>query len=435
MVRLKMVQKLINSLSLAAKFRIAFGALLGLIIVTALTGFISLNAVQRRADEAINISNEIQRVVLEMDAGLKNARRLEREFFIRYPTMGFEAASENYANASYSQVDEVIALSGALKGLIANSNVNVSLQERNVDLNFFLSAAARYKETFNEAVALAEQLAGKDTGAEVRLERQSEILLGTLESTREPELVLLFRAMQSHAKDYLLARQRPNMQLAFNIADELRDAIQNNENLSEVDKDLSISHLDSYLSIANEILDLDVEIRSRFTEFDVQVEAVDPIAEELVVLADEQVKTAQNQIAQTSRSATILLIVSLILSVILSIGVGYLFHNDITANVIKLTDAAAAVEKDIFEPAALDGLVVRNDDLGRLARVFQKMAREVRLREEKLKQQVTELKIALDETRQKKKVAEITDSQYFKDLQSEADALRNIISGASNKAE
>lgn len=40
--------------------------------------------------------------------------------------------------------------------------------------------------------------------------------------------------------------------------------------------------------------------------------------------------------------------------------------------------------------------------------------------------------IALDETRQKKKVAEITDSQYFKDLQSEADALRNIISGDSD---
>jgi nitrogen fixation/metabolism regulation signal transduction histidine kinase len=91
--------------------------------------------------------------------------------------------------------------------------------------------------------------------------------------------------------------------------------------------------------------------------------------------------------------------------------------------------AAAEVEEGKFEPASLDGLAKRDDALGQLARVFQKMAREVRLREEKLKQQVTELKIALDESRQKKKVAEITDSQFFKDLQSEADALRSIISG------
>lgn len=97
--------------------------------------------------------------------------------------------------------------------------------------------------------------------------------------------------------------------------------------------------------------------------------------------------------------------------------------------------AAAEVEEGIFEPASLDRLAERDDALGQLARVFQKMAREVRLREEKLRQQVMELKIALDETHQKKKVAEITDSQYFKDLQSEADALRSIITGASDKTD
>jgi len=78
--------------------------------------------------------------------------------------------------------------------------------------------------------------------------------------------------------------------------------------------------------------------------------------------------------------------------------------------------AAAAVEENRFEPSTLDQLSKRDDALGQLARVFQKMAREVRLREEKLKQQVTELKIALDETRQKKKVAEITDTDYFRSL-------------------
>jgi hypothetical protein len=435
MIRLKIIQKLVNDLSIATKFFIAFGALLGLLLVSALTGFIALNAVEKRADEAINVSNEIQRVVLEMDAGLKNARRFEWEFFVRYPVVGFEPARDDYANANYAQIDKVIALSETLKSLIVRSNVSAALQDRNVDLNFFLSAAARYKESFNGAVGLAEQLAGKDTGAEARLERQSETLLNSLEATGEPELTLLFREMQSYTKDYLLTRQRPNMQLAFNTSDDLRDAIQNHSGLTAAKKDQAISELDSYLGIAKEILALDVEIRSHFTELDVQTAAIDPIAKELVILADEQVKMAQDQIAQTSRSATILLLISLILSVILSTSVGYLFHNDITANVLKLTVAATSVEENKFEPDSLDGLAVRNDDLGRLARVFQKMAREVRLREEKLKQQVTELKIALDETRQKKKVAEITDSQYFKDLQSEADALRNIISGTSDKQE
>ncbi len=433
MVKMNIIQSLLNRLSITTKFLIAYGALLGLIIVTAATGFFALGAVEKRADEAINISNEIQRVVLQMDAGLKNARRLEGEFFIRYPTVGFEVARENYANASNVQIDQVIASSETLKDLIANSNVSIALQERNVDLNFYLSAAARYKETFSEAVGLAEQLAAKDTGAEARLQKQSDLLLKSLLTSNDPDLVLLFREMQSYQKDYLLTRQRPNMQSAFNTADDLRNAIRSNEKLSEEERSLMTSYLDSYLDIANEILHLDVEIRSRFTEFDVQVEAVDPISKQLVVLADEQVQSAQNQIAQTSRYATILLIVALVLSVILSISIGYLFHNDITVNIIKLTAAAAAVEENKFELSSLDGLVVRKDDLGQMARVFQKMAREVRLREEKLKQQVKELKIVLDESRQKKKVAEITETEYFKSLQSEADALRNIISGATDK--
>lgn len=105
---------------------------------------------------------------------------------------------------------------------------------------------------------------------------------------------------------------------------------------------------------------------------------------------------------------------------------------DYLEQVKVVMSAAAEVEEGKFEPASLDGLAKRDDSLGQLARVFQKMAREVRLREEKLRKQVTELKIALDETRQNKKVAEITETDYFKTLRSEADSLRNIISGKTD---
>jgi len=91
--------------------------------------------------------------------------------------------------------------------------------------------------------------------------------------------------------------------------------------------------------------------------------------------------------------------------------------------------AAAEVEEGRFNPNSLNALATRDDALGQLARVFQKMAREVRLREDKLKRQVTELKIALDETRQKQRVAEITETDYFRSLQNEAEALRSMISG------
>jgi methyl-accepting chemotaxis protein len=108
---------------------------------------------------------------------------------------------------------------------------------------------------------------------------------------------------------------------------------------------------------------------------------------------------------------------------------------DYLEQVKVVMSAAAAVEENRYEPSSLDGLAKRDDALGQLARVFQKMAREVRLREEHLKQQVQELKIVLDESRQQQKVSEITETDYFKSLQREADALRGIISGGTNEQE
>lgn len=106
---------------------------------------------------------------------------------------------------------------------------------------------------------------------------------------------------------------------------------------------------------------------------------------------------------------------------------------DYLAQVQVVMRAAAAVEENRFEPSSLDALGQRSDALGQLARVFQEMAREVRLREEKLRQQVQELKIVLDEARQTRKVAEITETEYFKSLQSEAELLRSIVSGTTNQ--
>lgn len=98
-------------------------------------------------------------------------------------------------------------------------------------------------------------------------------------------------------------------------------------------------------------------------------------------------------------------------------------------NVAQLTDAAAAVENATYDAESLSSVVARGDALGNLARVFQRMAHQVRAREEKLKEQVQELRIEIDQARQAKKVSEITDSDYFKSLRGQADSLRQIIDG------
>ncbi len=103
---------------------------------------------------------------------------------------------------------------------------------------------------------------------------------------------------------------------------------------------------------------------------------------------------------------------------------------DYLRNVSRVTEAAAAVEAQTFDPQALADVADRTDALGQLARVFSRMASEIYAREQNLKRQVQELRIELDEARQARQVAEITDSEYFQQLESKAQDLRQIIDGA-----
>ena len=97
----------------------------------------------------------------------------------------------------------------------------------------------------------------------------------------------------------------------------------------------------------------------------------------------------------------------------------------------RVTAAAAAVEEGRFDLDELDEPAGRSDALGQLARVFQRMAREVRAREERLQQQLTELRIEIDEARQATKVAEVTETAYFRELRAQAAELRRTMGDSS----
>jgi two-component system, cell cycle response regulator len=97
--------------------------------------------------------------------------------------------------------------------------------------------------------------------------------------------------------------------------------------------------------------------------------------------------------------------------------------------VARLTAAAAAIEAEDFDPESLSELAERTDGLGQLTRLFQRMVREYHRREQQLKQQVRELRIEVDQTRQAQQVGKITGSDYFQELRSKAADLRELLEG------
>jgi len=106
--------------------------------------------------------------------------------------------------------------------------------------------------------------------------------------------------------------------------------------------------------------------------------------------------------------------------------VGIYLANQITNPLLRLTRAAELMEACRFtsDQAAELEMTTGHDEISLLGQVFGRMAREVLLREERLREQVQQLQIQIDETRRATQVAEITETEYFRNLRDRVRQLR-----------
>src|SRR5262245_9863808 len=108
------------------------------------------------------------------------------------------------------------------------------------------------------------------------------------------------------------------------------------------------------------------------------------------------------------------------------------FELDYLRGVETVTAAALALEAGSFTPDSLDEVGQRSDPLGNMARLFQRMGVEVAARERRLRAQVAQLVVAIDEDRKAAQVAEITESDYFQKLKARAKVLAARNSARTN---
>jgi HAMP domain-containing protein len=115
------------------------------------------------------------------------------------------------------------------------------------------------------------------------------------------------------------------------------------------------------------------------------------------------------------------------------VSINYLLKKRVIQPLKPMAQLAQTITKDtisVTEVRALDDskltqIYERTDELGQLGRVFQKMVREVYIREQLLAEQLQQLRVEIDQTKVIHQVAEIEESDYFQNLQKSAKEIRN----------
>jgi class 3 adenylate cyclase len=303
-------------LSIITKFALAFIALLLLIGIVALTGFVSLNAVQSEAKNAIDTGINMQSRVFEMDAALRNARRLERDFFLLWPTTGFSNANQEYVEKHRDEIGNVLHISSLLQERLTSKNASEALRATTPDLTDYRNNVEQYSQNFNEAVGLVSKLAIDDVGEIAQLEQNAELLSERFQLAAAPELMVLYQEMHSFEKEYLSTRQLSTMKSVYEAAKRLRDAINVSSKLDPLERVQALKDLDAYESVVREIVKLNEEILSKIRG-NVDVDAAG-VSQKLLGVANAEVERARLAIDRKIQTAKVLLVLAMVVALVVA---------------------------------------------------------------------------------------------------------------------
>lgn len=361
--------------SITVKFTLAFAGLLALIVVIAVIGYIALTLVRQQTEAAIVNSMEIQRLVLKMDSNLQRARIFERDFFARWPAIGFEEARNIYVEGNARHIQELGKVSEEFRqNASQRPQISDSLRNGINNLKLYISAVNRYVEIFHEAVESVAELAGSKGGVQTRLLQTSDTLGELLEHEGDESLLGLHREMKFLEKDYLISHDREIMRAIFKLARGMREEVSVSTALNSDTKSEARKSLNDYMTLADELSTLVVDIQSLFNELDLQANAVNPVSEKLVTAANDEIQLARGEIAKTAHFANVFWIAAVLISVVFAGLIALILNRSITRNILRLTRSARDLRTGNM---AVRADVDSEDELGQLAEAFNSMASQI----------------------------------------------------------
>jgi len=406
--------------SITVKHGAGIGLLVFLILIIASTGIFSLHLVQR-ADDEIRIITSIQRLILEIDREMEQARHMHANFFLYYPKIGIHKAHENYAQPSIRKIAGVVSKSHALRDLISHSEISDAFRNSKIDLNLYLSSAKRFADTSIESFELVTRLATPDSGLEDLLNKKITELKTATAQIRE--LYEDTHDMEALIYQYRIKRKRYLMQSAFNISFNLQNSIDTASFLNSEQKGKITFIINRIHEIANQILEIDVALDSKFNDFVLQDKATHSVSAKLIALAKKEAAKAQQKISRTQHMTLLFLIVVTLLGMAAAGAIANILNRNITRRIIQLTRVTNKMRKGRLNVRADEESL---DELGVLGKTFNFMAARMKDLVDNLEQEVDDRTLDLSEANKNLKM-EIRERKQAETIITQKKAFLNRI--------
>ncbi|MCI0395701.1 MAG: methyl-accepting chemotaxis protein [Chloroflexi bacterium] len=353
--------------------KIAAGFVAVIILAGAVGGvaLLTMNTVKAEVNTT-TVSGRQETLSDLIEISLLEARRNEKDFFLRYKLDGMEEARATYVTAVQSHVAAIHEHAREGAGLAHHAEDATHLAE-------IEGLVDSYETDFLQAVALVEERGHRDSGLEGEFREKIHEFEDVIEQAGLPQLTIDMLTIRRHEKDYLLRSDPVYIDQVEGAVAQLKldiDAVPADQ-LSEADKTRLKTLADEYLALFQKYVEVDAELAAAIERYRESAESIEPLLEDIKVEASEHFQTSVATTGQVIETANIVEIAALALAVLLGLGIAALLSRMVSRPVGRLTEATMAIAGgDLSRKVAVSS----SDELGLLAAVFNQMTDNLRQR-------------------------------------------------------
>jgi methyl-accepting chemotaxis protein len=389
--------------------------LLGALGITALASvyMVGSNQVQEQR-AAADAATQLEHFVDKADIGLLEARRAEKDFFLR--------SDETYASRHASQIS-------AVKEQLTKAEKQISVADASellADVAKINEGLAKYVQHFNTAVELQRKLGfDEKSGLQGTLRTSVHAVETKLASYEDQSLTILMLMMRRHEKDFMLRGDPKYGQDIKKRATEFAQALAISELPPKAKAEVAEA-MAAYQRDVSAYIDTKLQLAAESKAVSEAYAAIEPAVDHALEVVDVQFEAAQKaaEDAQAWTSQVMWSSIGVILLLVLAAAVA--IGRGISKPLLAMTTAMQQVAKGDYS-AAVPGLG-RRDEIGAMAeavQVFKTNGEEMehlRMEQERAREQ--------SEADKRRMMAELAQS-----FEAKVGSLVQRLSGAANGLE
>ncbi len=361
--------------TIGRKLTTGFIAVIILTVIVGATSLVIMKRVKTQLSTETLTYTRLETVSNLIAINMLEADQLGNAFLLNYKILGIEEAKDEYAPGIRNHVDTIHEL--------VSDGINIEQAADHLnDVNAFEQIEfliLNYETNLMNTIAFIEQRGHVDTGLEGKFRNNIHEIEEVVTEQGLDQLTIDMLMIRRHEKDYLLRGEQKYIDQVGEAIVQLKQDIAGYpiDVLNISDKAQLTNLADDYLSLFQQLVEIDTKIAAAKDQYQEDRDNIEPLIEKTRTEAATMAQKSVTDIQQTTNTANVVEITTLVLAIFLAVGVaGYLSRN-ISRRVGRLTEVAVAIAGgDLTQRAD----VTSQDEVGDMAQAFNQMTDNLKQR-------------------------------------------------------